>query len=229
MPGRRWLIPTFATLSILVLRAAGAQAVDPPRWVITVKQEKWTGLRGSVLHEGESVDLPELLWEVKSAKEPDGADVLPRPIVPFRNYLREVRQPLAKVELDDPVVIRIRGQKLEKTKKSFTPELVKSEYDGLYLACDLEGEKSQLALTKMPGQSARWRVVDAEQGQLKGRGEYQYVLEQKFRFRLEAVARPGWFLDVDEKRRICLSEGESHKHVIEVEVEKRYDDQSDGK
>jgi hypothetical protein len=63
MPRKRRLITAFATLFALggFLRPGGATELDPPQWVITIKQEKWAGLKGSVLHDGEAVDLPDVL------------------------------------------------------------------------------------------------------------------------------------------------------------------------
>ena len=52
---------------------------------------------------------------------------------------------------------------------------------------------------------------------------------QRVRFRLEAAHRPGWFLYGDNERGMCLSAKAKERRLIEMEVEKRYGDTSDGK
>jgi hypothetical protein len=219
----------MAAWGLLIVAGPAAALGDPPIWVIANMREKWTGLKGAVLKDGEQVDLPELLWEVKAADEPEGNDVLPKPIVPFRNNPRAVKQAPAKIEVAEPVVLRIRGKKVEYTRRGSRSTTIRSDHDDRYLAYDANDDALQLLLTAKPGKGTQWRVVDAEQGLSKGRGEYQYVLEQTVKFRLEAVGRPGWFLGHDDERGLILSADAEKKCFIEMEVEKRYDDHSDGK
>jgi hypothetical protein len=216
------------TLACCLLATACLVQADPARWHIAVKREKWTGLKGEVQWGGEHISLPDLLWEIKSAAEPDGNDVIPEPIVPFRNNLRAVDRPPAKIEIAEPVVLRVRGKTIEFKKVGQQSTTISSIYDGYYLASEIEDYGLQLTLTKTPGKHTEWRVVDAEQSLSKSRGEYQYNLELNVKFRLESVSRPGWFLRIDDDRRLFLSDSEK-KRYIEMEVEKRYDDQSDGK
>jgi hypothetical protein len=196
---------------------------------ITTKQETWSGLRGVFAHEGERVKLPDLLWEVKSAAKPEGDVVFPTPIDPHVKRRVEVKEPFAKFEVADPVVLRIRGQKIKFQAVGTRSSTIPSDYDGLFLAYSLKDTELQLELTKSPGKETEWKVVDAERAMSKSGGEYQYNITQRVKFRLEAAHRPGWFLYGDNERGMCLSADAKERRLIELEVEKHYDDLSDGK
>jgi len=196
---------------------------------IAIKREKWTGLAGVVSKEGEQVKLPDSLWEIKSAAKPDGDVVIPAPIASWIHRRYSIDEPLAKFEVVDPVVLRIRGKNIKYESIGSRSITIPGDFDGLYLAYSLNDSQLQLTLCKTPGKETEWKVVAAEQAVSKSRGEYQYNITQTVRFRLEAVGRPGWYLDVDTDRRLCLSAEDKPKKTIDLEVEKRYDDTSDGK
>jgi hypothetical protein len=224
MPIRR-LVITCCCLPFVSAVACASYS----NFYISVKRETWTGLGGVVLREGERVKLPDLLWEVKSAAKPEGDDVFPTPIVPS-NYRRlEVKEPLAKFEVADPVVLRIRGKKIKFEAVGTKSTTIPSDYDGLYLAYSLKETELQLTLSKSPGKETAWKVVDAQRGMSKSGGEFQFNITQRVKFRLEAANRPGWFLYADNERGMCLSAEEQERRLIELEIGKRYDDHSDGK
>gem|GEM_PF-5791054 len=198
-------------------------------FVISILDEKWSGLTGVVSNDGEPVKLPALLWEIKPAAKPDEDVVFPRPIVPFINRLREIKEPWARFDVAEPVLLRIRGQKIKFEKLGGRSTTLPSDFDGLYLAYSLKETELQLKLSKSAGKETEWKIVDAERRMLKSRGEYQYNVTQSARFRLEAANRPGWFLYADNDRGMCLSAELKERRLIELEVEKHYDDHSDGK
>ena len=218
----------FAAVGWLIAVAAPSAALAE-KWDIKLLREKWVGLSGFVSQDGEPAKLTEAVWEIKSAEKPDGDAVLPRQVKPYVNRLLATREQPATLEIADPVVLRIRGQKLEAVARYREAKLVKGDFDGLYLAYDMRDQTPQVQLVKQPGKETAWRIVDGEQRVSKSRGEYQYEIEQRIKFRLEAASRPGWFLHIDGQGRLSLTDDESRKYTVDLEVEKRYDDLSDGK
>ena len=187
MPIRKLCI-TFCWLPFI---AASAYA-GFSNFSITIKRETWSGLGGLVSQEGERIKLPDLLWEIKSAAKPEGDVVFPTPIDPNVKRRIEVKEPLAKFEVADPVVLRIRGEKIKFEAVGSKSTTIPSDYDGLYLAYSLKDSELQLTLSKSLGKATEWKVVDAERG-------------------------------------MCLSAEVQERRQIELEIEKRYDDHSDGK
>ena len=224
MPSRRLFI-TLCTLSVV---AATANTGFSKFHIATI-QETWSGLAGMISKDGEQVKLPELLWDIKFVAKPDGDLVTPTPIVPFVNQRNAVKEQMEKFEVADPVLLRIRGKKIKFEVTGSKSTTISSDYDGLYLAYSLNETELQLRLSKMPGKETEWKLVDAERGMSKTTGEYQYRITQRVKFRLEAANRPGWFLYGDNERGMCLSAKAQERRLIEMEVEKRYDDTSDGK
>jgi hypothetical protein len=210
-----------------VLSFCGTASAILQKWEIHFVHEKWIGLKGVVLKEGEQVKLPESLWEIKPVEDPDADDVLPQPIVPFRTDRRPIRRDAERFEVEDPVLIRVRGERIEYAKSPRKTTTVPSKFDGNYLSYDLSGDSSALRLVKNPGKESQWRILDAEQRLSKSRGDYQYSVEQQVKFRLEAVGRPGWYLDTDPERGVFLSPEKPLKRFVEIELEKFYDDLSD--
>lgn len=218
----------FFAVSTLLFATAVVSA-GPAKFAISTKREKWTGLAGLVLKEGEQVDLPDSLWEIKSAAKPDGDVVIPKPVVPIIGRARAVNDGLTKFDVADPVQLRIRGKGVKFEVAGSRSTTIPGDYDGLYLAYSLKDSERQLTLTKKPGKETEWKIVNAEQGVSKSLGEYQYNITQTVRFRLEAVNRLGWYLDVDKDRRLVLTADEQPIKLIEMQVEMRYDDLNDGK
>jgi hypothetical protein len=218
----------FITVCCLLAAAAPACA-SFPNFSISIVREKWNGLAGVVSKEGEQVKLPDSLWEIKCAAKPEGDVVIPTPIVPLINRLPAINERLARFDVADPVVLRIRGEKIKNERAGSKSTTIPGDHDGLYLGYSMKDTKRQLMLYQKPGKETEWKVVDGERAMSKSRGEYQYDITQTVRFRLEAANRPGWFLSVDEDHRLCLATEAPKKRIIDLDIEKRYDDLSDGK
>ncbi|HEY3968697.1 MAG TPA: hypothetical protein VGM05_29380 [Planctomycetaceae bacterium] len=218
----------FITACCLLLAAVPACA-GFANFSISIVREQWNGLAGFVSKEGEQVKLPDSLWDIKYAAKPEGDVVIPRPIIPLVNRLPAISERLAKFDVADPVVLRIRGEKIRYERTGSRSTTIPGDHDGLYLAYSMKDTDRQLILCKKPGKDTEWKVVDGERAMSKSSGEFQYHITQTARFRLEAAHRPGWFLSVDEDHRLCLATEAPKKRVIDLDIEKRYDDLSDGK
>lgn len=224
-PSIQKLLVTFWCLLFAAVPTCACYA----RFSIAIKREKWTGLAGVVSKEGEQVILPDSLWDIRSAAKPDGDVVIPTPTTPWINRRSSIDEPLAKFDVADPVVLRIRGRNVNFETIGSRSRTIPGDFDGLYLAYSLNDTQQQLMLCKTAGKETEWKVVSAEQALSKSKGEYQYNVTQTVKFRLEAVGHPGWYLDVDANHRLCLTAEDKPKQTIDLEIEKRYDDTSDGK
>ena len=203
----------------------------PPRdkYSIAIMREKWTGLTGSVDKDDERIQLERSLWHVNLARKPDGVVVIPsRDLFPKLKPFKEKTEQ-GRIVVSDPVVLQIRGKKVEFSGVGTISKTVPSENDGFYLGYSLTPDTRPLTLSKTAGKATEWKVVDGEQTASRSPGEFQFRIYQTSRFRLEAANRPGWFLTIDKEKRLVLSDDPATKHLIELEIETSYDDESDGK
>ncbi|MBS0263400.1 MAG: hypothetical protein JSS02_15770 [Planctomycetes bacterium] len=224
-----WRTTSLVLAATCVMGLGRDVQAEQANWSIRIMREKWTGFSGKVSQDGELIELPSLLWEIKDAEDPEGTDVLPAPILPFSGKRDAYQREPYPLTIRDPVVVRVRGKSIDFERAPRKSQLRPSDWDGNYLSYDLQGDVPRVRLTAKPGPNSNWRVVEAEEKLKKSAGEYQYRVERHVRFRLEAVGRPGWFLETDAEQRLVLVREKAKERRLEVEIETHYDDLNDGK
>lgn len=187
---------------------------------------KWSGLQGWLLVYEQEVTLPDkerqkegerLVWymsEVVSAGQTPNR-------FKKQNEFQEVRLHVGPYE------------KTYSKGSRFGVNRQKGPLQGMLLSYPLEVESTQLKLEKEVTDNSVWKVHDriskSNRRQEAGRRDKSYTEFRTFEFRLEARHRPGWFLFVDDKSRIRLTNDPAQKLWIKVEYETFHDDLKDGK
>ncbi len=209
------------------------------RFAIFTQLEIWTGLQGSVVVDGKAVELPSLIWSIAPVDKPDGTPLLPETPAPamakrYPNFRKsETVNPVTqRLTFEQPVTVRVRGEKVEFTSAPRTSQTTPSDFDRLYLSYPESADSRQLGLVQEPSKQTEWKIVSAERDisrKKHGVDGFQFEIRQMTRFRLEAKNRPGWFLTKNDDGLLCLTQELPDDEFLRLEHEVFYDDLSDGK
>ena len=197
-----------------------------------VMRESWSGLTGTVTIDGEETELPVLLWEVVIPEKRRFQAVVPWPIDPRNRRKIPTSQPQpADWQVDDDVLLRVRGKDVRFHPAPRKTTLVGSEFDGRWLSVGERPESAPLNLLKEKSAASVWKLRTGQRTLWRhdhGRDGFQFEVTAKAQWKLESVQHPGWFLGLREQR-LVLVPNIADAAVIEFSQQRFFDDLSDGK